>query len=231
MSRLPTKTAIKKNPTPKPVNKIPTPEVFHENNFFHEHALTVVTIKAQDGIACNVCNTILHDEVYGYNKILHTKFYMHKTCVDLPKTIYHPSHRVAPFNLRAHTSQQGEIVCKCCGLNCDSFHYHSSDDFNLHVHCAATPYSAPYNQNTSLHLRYDFPLPTEHLSDKCTICHRQLYTHWVYHSEAPKITAHLRCVRKGNGSTAVDIQNRLSGLAKPPSRTPPPKSLFSRLFG
>lgn len=115
---------------------LPAGVVALENNFFHNHSLRIHFLQPQDH-KCKVCRKYISGEAYGCDKFF-CGFYIHTTCFELPETIRHPSHTVSSFSRFARSPYlNGELICGACGDTVDSFHYHSSKNFNLHVDCAA----------------------------------------------------------------------------------------------
>ncbi|KAM7493331.1 hypothetical protein LguiB_027940 [Lonicera macranthoides] len=83
--------------------------------------------------------------------------------------IKHPSHSTYSLTLRAHYPS-GKFVCNACGGTGDAFHYHSVDNFDLHVNCAALPdYVKHSNDTNRLKLHYNFPLHRESSAVKCKL--------------------------------------------------------------
>ncbi|KAM7513544.1 hypothetical protein LguiA_003129 [Lonicera macranthoides] len=199
----------------QPIQKrpaLPAGVVALENNFFHSQSLHVHFLKPQDH-KCKVCDKYISGEAYGCDKFF-CKFYIHTTCFKLPRTIRHPSHSVSSFTLIARSPYvKGEFICRACGDTGDSFHYHSSDNFDLHIECAALPTSVIVNRSKTLMLRYLFPIHVGPSATKCNMCRHKLPNNcWVYYHENSRFISHLKCAVTGNGTSAIDIQQRLKTM-------------------
>ena len=199
-----------RQPIQKPA--LPAGVVALENNFFHSHSLHIHFLKPQDH-NCKVCHKYISGQAYGCDKLF-CKFYIHTTCFKLPKTIRHPSHSVSSFTLFARSPYvKGEFICRACGATGDSFHYHSSDNFDLHIQCAALPASVIVNRSKTLMLWYLFPIHVGPLATKCNMCRRKLPNNrWVDYHENSRFISHLKCAVRGNGTSAIDIQQRLQTM-------------------
>ncbi|KAM7490447.1 hypothetical protein LguiA_033368 [Lonicera macranthoides] len=158
---------------PQRKNPPPPPPIAAANNFYHNHSLYKHTFKAKDHISCKICSKHISGEAYGCNKFL-CKFFIHESCFRIPKQIKHPSHSTYSLTLRAHYPS-GKFICNACGGTGDAFHYHSVDNFDLHVNCAALPdYVKHSNHTNRLKLHYDFPLHRESSAVKCKIINNKV---------------------------------------------------------
>lgn len=213
---------------------IPTCEVAIENNFFHNHSLHIHFLQPRDHISCKVCHKYIGGEAYGCDKLL-CKFYIHTTCFELPTTIRHPSHSTASLTLYTRFPYKtGAFICHACGGNGDSFHYHSSDNFDLHIECAALPASVIVKPSKTLMLQYSFPIRVDRgpSGTKCNMCSYKFSNTncWVYYHENSRFISHLICALTGNGTSATDIQQRLNTMVPILPSSSSSRSLLSRIF-
>lgn len=123
----------------------------------------------------------------------------------------------------------GKFTCNACDASGVSFHYHSIDNFDLHIGCAALPQSVIHKKyNIILNLRYSFPLHRQPSATKCSVCTKAFPSNrWVYYNANTNSISHLNCVLTGNESTAIDIQRRLCMMI-PVSSSSSSRSFLSR---
>ena len=95
-------------------------------HFSHRHLLVLLESKKSKCYACKRLN-IQGQPAYGCNLC---GFYLHQSCFELQKVIYHISH-LHYLTLR-DSSNSGKRVCKACGKHLNGLIYHcASCDFNL----------------------------------------------------------------------------------------------------
>ncbi|KAM7490446.1 hypothetical protein LguiA_033367 [Lonicera macranthoides] len=224
-----------RQPIERPV--LPAGVVALENNFFHSHSLRVHFLQPRDYISCKVCHKYINGKAYGCDE-LSCKFYIHTTCFKLPRTIRHPSHHAISFILYARSPYvTGAFICRACGGTGDNFHYHSSDNFDLHIACAALPASVIVKRSETLILRYLFPVHVGRSATKCNMCSYKFskINCWVYYHENSRFISHLICALTDNVTSAIDIQQRLNAMvsilpSSSFSSSSSSRSLWSRIF-
>ncbi|KAH9669517.1 cysteine/Histidine-rich C1 domain family protein [Citrus sinensis] len=102
-------------------------------HFSHKHLLFLLENKRNDKIICVACekNIQANHPAYGCH---HCEFYLHKSCVELPREIQHPFHR-HPFSLPSPYSEKYQ-ECDACHKHYYEFSYSCQDcDFNLDLDC------------------------------------------------------------------------------------------------
>ncbi|KAL9459250.1 hypothetical protein AB3S75_002608 [Citrus x aurantiifolia] len=105
-------------------------------HFSHRHILILHEIhKNGDDTFCHGCRRAIQGPTYGCTPC---KFYLHKSCVDLPRQIHHQSHEHY-LTLERSELLVEQSTCHSCGKHFDGFIYHcaSCDKFDLDIVCAS----------------------------------------------------------------------------------------------
>ncbi|KAL9462207.1 hypothetical protein AB3S75_000248 [Citrus x aurantiifolia] len=100
----------------------------------HKHLLFLIENKRNDKIICVACekNIQANHPAYGCH---HCEFYLHKSCVELPREIQHPFHR-HPLSLPSPYPEKYQ-ECDACHKHYYAFSYSCQDcDFNLDLDCS-----------------------------------------------------------------------------------------------
>ncbi|KAH9718103.1 phorbol-ester/DAG-type domain-containing protein [Citrus sinensis] len=103
-------------------------------HFSHKHLLFLLENKRNDKLICVACekNIQANHPAYGCH---HCEFYLHKSCVELPREIQHPLHR-HPLSLPNPYSEEYH-ECDACHKHYYGFSYSCQDcDFNLDLDCS-----------------------------------------------------------------------------------------------
>ncbi|KAH9669601.1 DC1 domain-containing protein [Citrus sinensis] len=103
-------------------------------HFSHEHILILREIPKNNDIFCHGCREAIQGPTYGCDPC---KFYLHKSCVELPREIHHESHE---HYLRLRLSDiSKQITCHACGKLFNGFTYHCDTcyKFDLDIGCAS----------------------------------------------------------------------------------------------
>ncbi|GLT35262.1 hypothetical protein SLA2020_097300 [Shorea laevis] len=108
--------------------------------FLHEHPLhffeewSNVRGKTR-GVNCSSgCGQPISTQFYA---CIDCKFFLHKSCSELPLNITHPFHDKHPLTLLAKAPYSG--FCDFCRSTVDGFVYHCSCKFDLDIKCALLP--------------------------------------------------------------------------------------------
>ncbi|KAL9462167.1 hypothetical protein AB3S75_000215 [Citrus x aurantiifolia] len=103
-------------------------------HFSHKHILILHEIPKNNDIFCYGCREAIQGPTYGCDPC---KFYLHKSCVELPREIHHESHE---HYLRLRLSDiSKQITCHACGKLFNGFTYHCDTcyKFDLDIGCAS----------------------------------------------------------------------------------------------
>ncbi|GLU00053.1 hypothetical protein SLE2022_174470 [Rubroshorea leprosula] len=127
-------------------------------DFLHEHPLHYFEEWSNDvhgqtrGVNCSSgCAQPISTQFYA---CIDCKFFLHKSCSELPLNITHPFHDNHPLTLLAKAP--ASVSCDFCGNLVNGFVYHcSSCRFKLHIICAFLPQFLTGN----------FPKRDHHFSD------------------------------------------------------------------
>uniref|UniRef100_A0A2N9GBW6 DC1 domain-containing protein n=1 Tax=Fagus sylvatica TaxID=28930 RepID=A0A2N9GBW6_FAGSY len=120
---------VKKHNVGKDGTKIAT-EIKH---FSHEHDLKL-SDEVQNNKICNGCVRAIHPPFYSCGKC---SFFLHKSCVELPRRKRHPLHQHSLTLLQEAPYYKGRFWCDACWQSCNGFTYHCKTcNFYLDVQCS-----------------------------------------------------------------------------------------------
>ncbi|GKV33450.1 hypothetical protein SLEP1_g41967 [Rubroshorea leprosula] len=113
-------------------------------NFLHEHPLhffeewSNVHSETSSVNCSSGCGQPISTQFYA---CIDCKFFLHKSCSELPLNITHPFHDKHPLILLSDSPyESGPAVCNFCDRDVDGFVYHcSSCQFDLDIKCALLP--------------------------------------------------------------------------------------------
>ncbi|KAJ8760640.1 hypothetical protein K2173_015307 [Erythroxylum novogranatense] len=123
-------------------------------HFSHHHELVLFNCKKDQSYSCTGCLVRVPGLVYG---CFECKFYLHKSCAEMPREIQHPYHPFHP--LRAQVGKYAKMICKTCrtGTDNEEIVYYCKDcRFGLHMHCAEVSLLvvSPLKQKCHVHNLY-----------------------------------------------------------------------------
>ncbi|GLT51377.1 hypothetical protein SLA2020_247920 [Shorea laevis] len=113
--------------------------------FLHEHPLHFFEEWSNNvhgetrGLSCSSgCGQLISTQFYA---CIGCKFFLHKSCSELPLNITHPFHDKHPLILLSNSPYKSRgAFCDFCGRGVDGFVYHcSSCNFDLDIKCALLP--------------------------------------------------------------------------------------------
>ncbi|GLT35258.1 hypothetical protein SLA2020_097260 [Shorea laevis] len=174
-------------------------------NFIHDHPLhffeewSNVHGKTR-GVNCSSgCGQPISTRFYA---CIDCKFFLHKSCSELPLNITHPFHDNHPLTLLAKAPSLG--FCDFCGNLVNGFVYHcSSCQFDLHIKCALLPEFLNGDfPKVDHHIHVEHPLFfIENLSHevklscyyRCSVCLEQLLDASFYTCVVCKLFLHKSC--------------------------------------
>ncbi|KAJ8760512.1 hypothetical protein K2173_015179 [Erythroxylum novogranatense] len=103
-------------------------------HFSHHHELVLFNCREDQSYTCTGCLMKVPGLVYG---CFECKFYLHKSCAEMPREIQHPYHPFHP--LRARVGKYAKMACQTCRIGTDDeeiVYYCNDCRFGLHMHCA-----------------------------------------------------------------------------------------------
>ncbi|CAL5411125.1 unnamed protein product [Camellia sinensis] len=113
-------------------------EILNLESFFHpQHPLTLLDDELTDGERCNECGLQISGPAFTCTPC---KFFIHKSCSELPSQIHHPLHPDHPLTLSnppSPPSFNGIFVCELCLNIRDGFSFYCAEcHFALDSRCA-----------------------------------------------------------------------------------------------
>uniref|UniRef100_A0A1J3FMA5 Putative nucleoredoxin 1 n=2 Tax=Noccaea caerulescens TaxID=107243 RepID=A0A1J3FMA5_NOCCA len=163
----------------KPVNR---PSMRHPS---HNHPLRVFKAQEEDEIICSGCELELTGQAFKCTKS-DCDYFLHKSCIDLPREINHKSHPDHPLTL-LHSSPYGQAyTCDACGQYGSAFTYHCSEcQYDVHVGCAFIPEIVEREDHEhTLTLIYNTPCKglEDGVTFICDVCEETMSENlWVYY--------------------------------------------------
>ncbi|KAL7214725.1 hypothetical protein ACSBR1_026997 [Camellia fascicularis] len=98
----------------------------------HRHPLRLFNEDKNEAILCNGCQQRISGLTYICNKC---KFYLHKSCAELPYEIQHTLHQEHPLSL---TAQEHEFKCRVCDFDCTGLSFCCEIcGFEVELQCAS----------------------------------------------------------------------------------------------
>ncbi|XP_059455318.1 uncharacterized protein LOC132185576 [Corylus avellana] len=132
-------------------------------HFSHEHDLKLIDEQHENNEKCNACMWPTDPPFYSCAKCI---FFLHKSCVELPRKKSHPLHQ-HPLILLPEPPYDGMcFVCDACNRSCNGFSYNCDKCmFDLDVRCSLM-------SDIITHQGHDhqFILSSASYYDKCTSC-------------------------------------------------------------
>jgi hypothetical protein len=106
-------------------------------HFCHEHDLKLIDEQLEIDEKCDGCMWPIYPPFYTCTPCT---FFLHKSCVELPRKKLHPLHR-HPLILFPKPTYVGKYFsCNACKRKCNGFVYHCDKcNFDLDVHCSLMP--------------------------------------------------------------------------------------------
>ncbi|XVF30316.1 hypothetical protein REPUB_Repub16aG0046300 [Reevesia pubescens] len=103
-------------------------------HFGHPHKL-ILNEKVEDYKLCDCCITTILEPFYSCQEC---DWFLHKTCLQLPRKKQHPLHAHPLTLLPKHPKFEGLFFCDACHQRCHGFTYNCEKcDFNLDVRCGS----------------------------------------------------------------------------------------------
>ncbi|XP_059435587.1 uncharacterized protein LOC132168611 [Corylus avellana] len=105
--------------------------------FSHEHDLKLIDEQLENDEKCDGCMWPIYPPFYTCTPC---RFFLHKSCVELPTIKSHPLHRHPLALLPEPRDVDKYFVCNACRHNCNGFVYHCDKcNFDLDVQCSSMP--------------------------------------------------------------------------------------------
>ncbi|XP_059436027.1 uncharacterized protein LOC132168946 [Corylus avellana] len=183
------------------------------NHFSHQHDLKLTYDQLQYNEKCNGCRHLIFPPFYSCAQC---RFFLHKSCIALPKKKQHPLHPHLLTLLRKAT--YGDFICNVCGRECDGFTYRCVKcEFDADVKCSLISdiithdshehqlilSRASYNEKCSC-CDYNAKGGVFRCADSedgsdgeyyCDICEKERNPkHWFYYCEELNFPAHSKCI-------------------------------------
>ncbi|EOA31845.1 hypothetical protein CARUB_v10015072mg [Capsella rubella] len=170
------------------------PSVRHPS---HNHPLRGYKAQAEDEIICSGCDLNLIGASFKCTKS-DCDYFLHKSCLDLPREIRHKSHPNHPLTLLySPQNNNSTYTCNACGEYGSGFTYNCSTcQYDVHVGCVSMPETMKHSEHAhTLALIYSLPCPKDHVFG-CDVCDEtMLDNQWLYYCKTCDFGAHLHsCV-------------------------------------
>jgi len=133
-------------------------------HFSHEHDLELMDEQPENKEKCDACVSPISLPFYSCAQC---RFFLHKSCVELPRKISHPLHRHTLILLpEAPYFISRNFTCDACDRTCNGFTYRCDKcDFDLDVHCSLIPDIINHDGH-----EHQLILSSASYSDKCSSC-------------------------------------------------------------
>jgi len=133
-------------------------------HFSHEHDLELMDEQPENKEKCDACVSPISLPFYSCAQC---RFFLHKSCVELPRKISHPLHRHTLILLpEAPYFISRNFTCDACDRTCNGFTYRCDKcDFDLDVHCSLIPDIINHDGH-----EHQLILSRASYSDKCSSC-------------------------------------------------------------
>ncbi|KAL3516599.1 hypothetical protein ACH5RR_023501 [Cinchona calisaya] len=169
------------------------------NHFGHEHLLIPLVLDKGDELYCKACELVIVEPFHG---CLSCNYYLHDKCLNIPRSIQHPSHPSHPLTLLPiPTYPTSAFTCNACGSNGNGFGYSCAHcEFDIHIQCASLPRKV---KNLEIH-HHDLKLTFEFVQEKnsmfeCAVCGDTLEVdRWRFYCGECDFGTHLGCVEVDN---------------------------------
>ncbi|CDP07682.1 unnamed protein product [Coffea canephora] len=165
------------------------------NHFGHEHLLTPLVLDEGDKLYCKACELQIIEPFHG---CLSCNYYLHDKCLNIPRSILHPSHSDHPLTLLPFpTYPTSTFKCNACGSNGNGFSYSCAHcEFDIHIQCASLPRKVKHleKHHHELKLTYKF-VQDKNLIFECDECGKTVdVDQWRYYCAECDFGTHLVCV-------------------------------------
>lgn len=152
------------------------------NHFSHDHCLFLVGNKRDDdGVVCYACEKLIAGQpTYGCDRC---RFYLHKSCAELPRQIQHFHHRHSLI-LKSHTDEgtKEDHECGACLKKLGGFFYQCDNCFVMDIDCASSQFGGDEHSLTVFEKIQHTPkcrkyISTTHgaLNSNCVKCNFRVY--------------------------------------------------------
>ncbi|CAK9144776.1 unnamed protein product [Ilex paraguariensis] len=176
--------------------------VEHQNyqHFSHHHLLIPLKLDEGEQIHCKTCETLIFEPFHG---CLQCNHYLHDHCINIPRSLEHPSHLSHPLTLIPFpTYSNGFYSCNACGSEGHSFSYSCAHcQFDLHLHCASLQTTLivdehPHELKLIFDLNQQTPFNDKNVVFGCDVCGVAVdKRQWVYYCAGCDFGTHLKCVK------------------------------------
>ncbi|KAI5647704.1 hypothetical protein M9H77_33709 [Catharanthus roseus] len=182
-------------------------------NYYHfaeKHLLIPLLLDEGENLTCKACEKPISDPFHG---CLSCKYFLHDHCINIPRSILHPSHSSHPLTLLPiPTYPSAAFTCNACGLVGNRFSYGCAFcEFDVHFNCAFLPGKIKLMglHEHQLELIFGF-VHEENNKDviifECDVCGGKVEDSvWRYYCEDCDFGVHLDC---------VDVENEDIGVNK-----------------
>lgn len=172
-------------------------EMKHDNfnHFGHEHLLIPLVLNEGDELYCKACERVIFESFHG---CLSCNYYLHDKCLNIPRSILHPSHPDHPLTLLPiPTYPTSAFICNACGSNGNGFSYSCAHcEFDIHLQCASLPRKVKHldKHHHELKLTFKF-VQDKNLIFECDECGQTVEVdQWRYYCAECDFGTHLGCV-------------------------------------
>jgi hypothetical protein len=133
-------------------------------HFSHEHDLELIDEHLENKEKCDACVSPISLPFYSCAQC---RFFLHKSCVELPKKISHPLHQHTLILLPEIPYGRDRMSgCDACDRTCNGFTYHCDKcNFDLDVHCSLIPDIINHDGH-----EHQLILSSTSYSEKCSSC-------------------------------------------------------------
>ncbi|ESR61712.1 hypothetical protein CICLE_v10014060mg [Citrus x clementina] len=130
------------------ITEVPSDEREKLNHFSHDHCLFLVgNQRDDDGAVCYACEKLVRGQpTYGCDQC---RFYLHKSCAELPRQIQHALHRHSLI-LKSHTDEgtKEDRECGACLKKLSGFFYQCDNCFVIDIDCAKSQFGGDKHRLT-----------------------------------------------------------------------------------
>ncbi|CAI9103225.1 OLC1v1001673C1 [Oldenlandia corymbosa var. corymbosa] len=175
------------------------------NHFGHEHLLIPLVLDEDDELYCKACDHLIVQPFHG---CLSCNYYLHDECLNIPRSILHPSHPNHPLTLLPiPTYPTSSFTCNACQSQGLGFSYSCAHcEFDVHIRCASLPTKLKVGEQHPHELKLVFESLTGQDCRKyycslfkCEVCGVGLESDcWRYYCDDCDFGMHLGCVKIDN---------------------------------
>ncbi|CAN4080466.1 unnamed protein product [Withania somnifera] len=166
-------------------------------HFSHHHILKSLVLNESEQLQCQACEQPIFEPFHG---CISCNFYLHDNCLNVPRSLVHPSHPSHPLTLLpTPTYSSRSFTCNACGSegrSCSLSCAHC--EFDLQVHCALFPRTILLTQHHHHELKLIFDSPFDHEDESmifvCDLCHGKTeQNYWLYNCAECDFGTHIEC--------------------------------------